>query len=98
MTSEPASSSKDSGDVTTDAAGGESLTWDYIVYPHDGHTIDAALALLATYPPSAKIIPHVSVSGWGMMYWEATLSPAQAREVSSNKDVLSFLGHVFNYI
>jgi hypothetical protein len=87
MASQPTSSSNDSGNVAMDSAAGENLTKEYIIYPLDGHNIDSISSLLASYPPSANIIEHISVSGWGMMYWVATLSPAQAQEVSLNKQV-----------
>ncbi|PVH73505.1 hypothetical protein DL98DRAFT_519919 [Cadophora sp. DSE1049] len=85
--SQPTSASKDSGNIATDSATGEDLVKDHIIYPFDGHNIDSISSLLASYPPSANIIPHISVSGWGMMYWEATISPAQAQEISLNKQV-----------
>jgi hypothetical protein len=85
--SQPPSASKVSGNVATDSATGENLVKDHIIYPFDGHNIDSISSLLASYPPSANIIPHMSGSGIGMMYWEATISLAQAQEISLNEQV-----------
>ena len=78
---------KETAIIATSSATEEDLVKDYIVYPVDGHKVDSIACLLASFPPSAKIVPHISVSGWGMMYWEATLSKAQSQEVSLHKQV-----------
>ncbi|MAD83870.1 MAG: hypothetical protein CL912_12985 [Deltaproteobacteria bacterium] len=68
----PASPSKDSENVATGSATEENFVKDYIIYPADSHNTDSISLLLASYPPAAKVVSHISVRGWGMMYWEAT--------------------------
>lgn len=89
MASQPDDSIKKTENTThsTVADENEISSKEYVIYPVDGHDIDSISSLLASYPPNTKVIGHNSVSGWGMMYWVATLSPAQAEEVSLNKQV-----------
>ena len=56
------------------------------IYPVDWLAVDSISALLATYP-DANVLEVVSVNGWGTLFWEVTLSPAQLLEVQANKQV-----------
>ncbi|PVH71276.1 hypothetical protein DL98DRAFT_597069 [Cadophora sp. DSE1049] len=58
----------------------------YIIYPVDAFKLDSISALLASFP-NANVVEHVSVSGWGMMYWEAQLTSDQLQEVKSHQQV-----------
>lgn len=53
----------------------------FIVWPVDGTDIDVLSALLASYP-DANVVEHISLNGWGMLYWEADLTTAQMVDVS----------------
>lgn len=97
MASQPTSSSKHLGNVAMASVAEETPTKEYVIYPLDGHDIDSISSLLVSYPPSTNIIEHISVSGWGMMYWVATLSPTQVQEISLNKQVSLFLNQIFEY-
>lgn len=67
----------------------DSSSW--ICYlPSDGLSTDSISALLASYP-DADVAEHVSINGWGMLYWRATLSPVQWQEVISHKQVWYYL-------
>ena len=75
MDSQPASS-EDSNNVILDSTTEENLACEYAIYPLDGFSIDSISSLLASYP-NAHTVEHVSVSGWGIMYWVATCQSIQ---------------------
>ena len=64
--------------TASNSATKEHSTRRYVIYP------DSISALLASYP-DANELHVVSVSGWGTLFWEATLSLVQLQEVNANK-------------
>jgi hypothetical protein len=88
MDSQPAFSSKDTDNTASSLPATEesSSSLEYAIFPVDNFKTDSILALLASYP-NANVQEHVSVSGWGIMYWDATLSPVQYQEVAAHKQV-----------
>ena len=92
MDSQP-TSSKNANNAMSNSATEEHLARRYAIYPEDGLIVDSISALLASYP-DAGIDKHVSVNGWGVLYWQATLSLAQLHEVKANKQVRY---HVYKY-
>lgn len=88
MASQPALSSKDTDNAASSLSAAEesSSSHEYVIFPVDNFKTDSIAALLASYP-NANIVEHVSVSGWGLMYWDATLSPVQYQEVVAHKQV-----------
>ena len=87
MDSQPTFSSKNTDNAASSLpATEESSSHEYVIFPVDNFKINSISALLASYP-NANVQEHVSVSGWGMMYWDATLSPVQYQEVAAHKQV-----------
>jgi hypothetical protein len=58
----------------------------FVIVPVDGLDVDDLSALLASFP-NANVVPHVSLNGFGMMYWTADLTPTQWKQVTQNKQV-----------
>jgi hypothetical protein len=58
----------------------------YTIYPRDPFDIADISALLASFP-LANVVPHDSISGWGMLYWTAELTLDQVAMVRGNKQV-----------
>lgn len=56
------------------------------IYPLENHTIDSISELLKSYFTAKSELTKDLVDG-GMLFWEATLTAAQAQEVASNIDV-----------
>jgi hypothetical protein len=58
----------------------------FVIFPVDPFDVDSLSALLASIP-NANVVPHESISGFGMMYWTADLTPSQWKQVTQNKQV-----------
>jgi hypothetical protein len=58
----------------------------YTIYPRDPFDIADISALLASFP---NVVPHNSISGFGMLYWTADLSQEQLIQVKVHKQVRS---------
>lgn len=83
MGSQPTPSSKDT-DTTVSLE--EETACECVIFPVDPLSTDSISVLLATYP-NAKVVERVSASGWGMLYWEATLLPNEIQELWSHQAV-----------
>jgi hypothetical protein len=61
----------------------------HIVYPRDGKIVDAATQQLESFGPQSEtqLDPHISLNGWGVMYWRIHLTQAQVTELRENPDV-----------
>jgi len=61
----------------------------YIVYPIDGNIVDAATQQLESFgsQPETRLNPHISLNGWGVMYWEIHLTQDQVAELIENPEV-----------
>ncbi|KAF5868309.1 uncharacterized protein Bfra_007506 [Botrytis fragariae] len=62
----------------------------YIVYPVDGNIVDAATQQLESFGPQAetRLNPHISLNGWGVLYWEIHLTQDQVAELRENPEVM----------
>jgi hypothetical protein len=61
----------------------------FVIVPADGLDVDDLSALLQSFP-NANVVPHVSLNGFGIMYWTADLTPSQWKQVTQSKQVSNF--------
>ena len=79
-------SSEDADNALSSCETEEAAPKAYAIFPVDNFDIDDISAILATLP-NANVVEHISVSGWGMLYWTADLTPAQWGVVVVQKQV-----------
>lgn len=79
-------SSADVDNYASSCASEEEDSHTFIVYPVDGTNVDSLSELLASFP-NANLEPHVSLNGWGILYWKADLTPSQVTQVTQNNEV-----------
>ena len=61
----------------------------YTVWPTDGKIVDAATPRLESFGSQSEtqLDPHISLNGWGVMYWRIHLTQDQVTELRANRDV-----------
>ncbi|KAF7951935.1 hypothetical protein EAE96_007232 [Botrytis aclada] len=62
----------------------------YVVYPIDGNIVDATTQQLGSFgpQPETRLDPHVSLNGWGVLYWRIHLTQDQVAELRENPEVM----------
>ena len=101
--SEPGPSDSPSGGASVDSSANKANTLTttsakdienprYSIWLVNGLDIDSLEALLSTIIEDLEV--HRSLNGWGVMYWSAYLTPAQAAEIAKHHQVRIYL---YNY-
>jgi hypothetical protein len=58
----------------------------FVIYPRDGNDVDTLSELLASFQ-NVNLATITSVSGYGVIFWTADLTPSQWKQVTQNKQV-----------
>ena len=90
---------KEVDNLTISNTGDEEDPRRHVIWPVNGLEVDSLSALLKTLP-DINLVEHVSRNGYGMIYWTAFLTLAQAAKVAENNQVYiySIIVHISSNI